>query len=60
MGYSFNKKKWWYTPIPNFLPVYHDESVIKDSISDSWRMNIEFSMEARCYRQEEVYITFFR
>lgn len=39
------KKIMIYTPIPNFLPVSHNESVIKDSILDSWWINIEFSME---------------
>lgn len=29
------KKIMIYTPIPNFLPVSHNESIIKDSISDS-------------------------
>lgn len=39
------KKIMIYTPIPNFLPVSHNESVIKDSILDSWWINVEFSME---------------
>lgn len=39
------KKIMIYTPTPNFLPISHNESVIKDSILNSWWINIEFSME---------------